>query len=441
MDEREAWGSANPCVSSWLERVSPKTAKGFLSYLFDFYHWVQVDGGRYAGKSPEELLDLQDRAIGRERYAQLRLIQKWVGAKTLSLTSKKTMYAAVRSFYLHNLVELPKDVSFRIRGDYETTQSEMSVADFRKVVLASNRLYRTVFLCMYSGGMGERELLLMNRMDDVKQQLERGERLIRVHLPSRKHNAKPYYTLLGSDALTALREYLAKERGATIESQAIFVNDQGNLLTPENIRQNFLSGAFRSGVVKRKASTCPLCGGELKRIRREHIYLRCLQCGNRRILSKEFWLPKETRYRVHPHEIRDLFRSEWQKSGADPFVAEFMMGHTVDPNNYNKFFLDLDYVREQYLIAEPYLDVLSKEPRTVPKAELVDLEEKVKQLQTDKTDLNNRLRDATAGIRQENEEQMREMRKEIDDLTLIILSLQKTLGLAVGQSEPEKAGA
>jgi hypothetical protein len=50
--------------------------------------------------------------------------------------------------------------------------------------------------------------------------------------------------------------------------------------------------------------------------------------------------------------MRDLFRVRWQKSGAAPEVAEWILGHTVDPYEYNKFWRDRDYVEQEYLNAE-----------------------------------------------------------------------------------------
>ena len=35
------------------------------------------------------------------------------------------------------------------------------------------------------------------------------------------------------------------------------------------------------------------------------------------------------------------------------------MGHEVDPLHYNKFYLDREYMIQQYRIAEPYLNITS----------------------------------------------------------------------------------
>lgn len=41
------------------------------------------------------------------------------------------------------------------------------------------------------------------------------------------------------------------------------------------------------------------------------------------------------------------------------------MGHIIDRNEYNKVFNDPDYAREQYMIAEPWLNILSERPESI----------------------------------------------------------------------------
>jgi len=72
------------------------------------------------------------------------------------------------------------------------------------------------------------------------------------------------------------------------------------------------------------------------------------------------------RYGVSPHEIRDLTRSRWQVSGADPLVAEFLMGHDIDPNAYNKFMkYEPWYLVQEYRKALPWLNIMSQNPSKV----------------------------------------------------------------------------
>ena len=61
------------------------------------------------------------------------------------------------------------------------------------------------------------------------------------------------------------------------------------------------------------------------------------------------------------HEMRDLARSVWHQTGADRDVAEFMMGHTVDPLRYDKIYvLDPRWVQVEYRKALPYLNLLTE---------------------------------------------------------------------------------
>ncbi len=65
------------------------------------------------------------------------------------------------------------------------------------------------------------------------------------------------------------------------------------------------------------------------------------------------------------HELRDAFRTRYHKSLGDPLVAEFMMGHQVDPLGYNKAMDDIDYVKREYRKAEPWLNIISEDPTKV----------------------------------------------------------------------------
>jgi len=383
--EREAWALKNPCVQNWLGRVGKGTATDYLATLHRYYGWLQDHGGPYSGKGLDELLEMQDKAVGRERYGQLERAQAFISSVRSTARWKALMYSSIRSFYLHNRVELPKDISFKIRGDYVTTETDLDLRGFLRVLGAANRVYRAVFLAMYGGGMGVGEAVAFShRWEEVRGQVESGSKVIRVSLPGRKGNwnVKPFYTLLGRDAADALREYVSRERGPIGEGEAIFLNDQFKPVTEQNIGRAFRSYAMKVGVIRPRALECPDCGGNLKKFDPGHgrrRSLRCLKCGKVRPHTKEFFLPCNTRYQTHPHEIRSLFRSEWHKSGADPMVAEFFMGHVerIDTNHYNRFYKDSDYVMEQYRIAAPYLNVLTEDPRTVPRAEVRDLNERV----------------------------------------------------------------
>ncbi|MEM3608382.1 MAG: hypothetical protein QW238_05915 [Candidatus Bathyarchaeia archaeon] len=46
--------------------------------------------------------------------------------------------------------------------------------------------------------------------------------------------------------------------------------------------------------------------------------------------------------------------------GLDMECVEFWMGHVTDPNNYDKFYMDEEYVKKNYRMAEKHLNILSR---------------------------------------------------------------------------------
>ncbi len=61
------------------------------------------------------------------------------------------------------------------------------------------------------------------------------------------------------------------------------------------------------------------------------------------------------------------------------------MGHVVDPNRYDKFYMDKEYMLTQYRIAEKYLNIISysigKETVEEFRKKAIELEEKIRFLE------------------------------------------------------------
>jgi hypothetical protein len=183
---------------------------------------------------------------------------------------------------------------------------------------------------MVMGGMGSGELVYWsdNGYESLVSQLDSGVRVIRIDLPGRKRGRgiRPFYTFIGSDAVKALKQYLEVRKPG---EGPIFYNQFGG-----RVYENILTEYWR----------------------RQLLSLGLRKAGEH--------------YGKNLHEVRDLFRSRWQKSGADGTSAEFFMGHVIDVNGYNKAFSDVDYARSQYDIVEKWLNIVSNDPEKVPKAEV-----------------------------------------------------------------------
>lgn len=322
-------GSA--AVRVWVGGVSPETARSYLWVFRRFLRWLGENGGGFAGMGPDELVAWQRERGG---YELLDLVQAFVRSHShLRASTKRQIYTVLRSFFVYNRAELPRDRKFRVRSGVAPVVGTLTVDDVRRIVETSNPCYRAVFLCMFQAGLDIKRLLYWSRtgLESVRRQLRDGVHPLRIELPGRKRNLnkKPYYTFIGRDGIEALKNWLA--RRPDVDHPDIFLTQFKTPISKNSIHRYWMLRLTRLGLVKR-------LGGSP---------------GNR--------------YGKNIHEMRDVFRSRWRPSGADPEVAEWCMGHDIDRLGYDKSPWHYpEWFQEQYLLAEPWLNILSQDPEKVP---------------------------------------------------------------------------
>jgi integrase len=286
--------------------------------------------------SPDGLVEWQ--RVHPNEYGLLDLLQEYVRGKRGRASYKRNVYNVVRSFFGHNRAEMPRDRRFRIVGDEPSVVGRLGVEELKQILIASNRMYRAIFLCMFQAGMGIGELLYWDRtgLAEVRRQLREDRRLLRVELPGRKanRNKKPFYTFIGRDGQEALRAWL---RVRPNFGGNIFYTNFGTPLKQSTVRTYWLRKLERLGLITR------MPGGREGGIR----------------------------YGKNLHELRDLFKTRWRLSGCDPEVADWFMGHDIDRLGYDKSPWEYpEWYEHQYLKAEPWLNILSEDPERVPVYEL-----------------------------------------------------------------------
>jgi len=344
-ENREAWKQEHPSIKRWLDNLSEVTAGRYIIYAYEYFMWIEKEAPEpFRGKTPEELLDMQDVCVRhRERFQQVDLLQVRINKRHGAYRTKALFKSAVYSFYAANRVPLPRDANFKIQPDRPSINGFLSIAELKQAILSSNELYQAVYTIMFQSSMGIAEFQHFNThaWQQVKEQLDQGKQVIRVDLPGRKHmRMKPsgnYFTFFGKDAITKLKDYLTlrdrlelRDKGRTPPlEQAIFINEKYKPLTQQPISTYFKRHAWRLGIIKKVHHD------------------------------------ERVRYRVHCHEMRDTFRTEWNLTSAKPFMAEFFMGHVVDANKYNKIMQRPKWAEEQYRLAEPFLNILSEDPRKI----------------------------------------------------------------------------
>jgi integrase len=357
--------SGTKSVKRWTDRLggaSPKNARG---HLRRFLKWLHDDGGPLSTYTPDQLVEYQQNSDNGNRFDILDAVQNYVTSLDTRASTKQATYSYLRSFFSHNRAELPRDAGYKIRSEIPRVQGKLTVEHIRNLVLSSDPCHRAVFTCMFQAAMGLDEIVYWNQhgWTRLKADLKDDPEVIRVQLAGRKHmrNKRSYYTFLGGDAIQAIKAWLSHRPA---DATVIFVNIRGVPLTKSGLRAYWLRHLRKIGLVgpQRKGDVSYRTG-------------------------------------LNPHELRDVFRSQWSKSPAKYEVGEYFMGHVVDPFEYDKSFRDVAFYRREYLKALPHLQIMSS---GIPFGRVEQSE--VEQLQ-----------DAVRALKEQLQE-MQTVRRESDDV-------------------------
>lgn len=315
--------------------------------------WIHTQPG-WENIDERGLLERQIESYADDPYTILNLLQAYIGSCHYAKSTNKRNYSAIRSFFLHNRVPLPEDPSFRVPGFRPPTVGRLTEQNVAEIALAAKLRDRSLILVKWQALLDTGSVMWVGThlADEITQAIRRKECPIRLDIPGRKHgkNEKLFFTYIGRDAIDALVKYFEHERGWPKKGEPIWVNQYGRPMDPRTWCELWHQLTRRVGLIPEE---------------------RAHDSG--------------TRYGYNTHEMRDVARSllhtKGKHDGLDELAIEFFMGHEVDPLHYNKFYLDREYMIQQYRIAEPYLNILSMSAAEQENAkEMESLREEVKQL-------------------------------------------------------------
>ncbi len=368
-------------VEAWISRQAEGTRKPYRFMFKDFMEWIGQTNTKFRDATPDELVEHQFNADRNTRYDILdQLVQPYLLTVEGRLGYKQKIYTTIRSFFMHSRAELPKDPGINLAATRESVRGNLEAAQVRDIVLSSKPVYQAVILSMTQGGMGLAELHYWSRNGwaSLKEQLNEDRPIIKIELPGRLKSKKrrPYHTYVSGDAVAAIKNYLQYRPPGAGE---IFANQVGQPIIKSNIYMYWLRHLRRIGLVP------PAEPGKL-----------------------------HTRTGRNPHELRDLFRTQWAKSGASPDVAEYMMGHDIDANDYNKCFTDEEYTLQEYRRALPYLQIMTGTApyRLVRESKVEELQQELERLKQTKSDEVAELRELLLGVLN-NPEALNEARRRL----------------------------
>lgn len=321
-------------VQRWASRVAPTTAQHYVYTMNQYYAWASENDEKFGVMNPDQLIEYQQNSVNQTRYEVLDSILDFANSKSgrHGYVSKK--YKIMRSFFMHNRAELPRDPRTRFNTDRPRVTGTLTVEETRDMILSSDPVHQAIYICMFQAGMGQDEFLYWNEHGwaDLEVHLRNDPQVIKINLPGRKteRNVRPYYTFIGGDSIEAIRKWLPHRpeeiiiNGEYVQNPYIFTDQMKSQLTKAGLRKYWLRHLRKLGFVDPKK-------GEMHR----------------------------SRTGKNLHELRDCFRTQWSKSGAKLEVAEYVMGHTIDPLEYDKSFRDVEFFKNEYLKAVPWLQLFS----------------------------------------------------------------------------------
>lgn len=356
LSEWIAWLCEYPTVVKWLKRVGKGSRESYGDRFQLVYRWIREKGGPFANMTPCELVAYIRKSTLEEQYAFLDVLQEYInGLDELRYSTKYSRYSTFRSFFAHNRAHLPKDPNFIIRGDKPPVEGTLTAKQIRDVALASNLTYRAIILCMFQGGMGaeEFEYWNLNGWEDLQEDLRDKKQFFKVRQPGRKknRNKNPYKTYISGDAKAALLEYLPLRELARdkFDGTRLQERDLVGRVRDDHVEKEFNPNAiFYSNwgtPVSKSAFNC-------------HWVRMLVKLGIRKVVGDG---DPANRYGDNRHEIRDVFRSQAQKTPVDKTIPEHMMGHKIDPLGYNKAIKDEPWVKSEIRKMMPMLDIMSSE--------------------------------------------------------------------------------
>jgi hypothetical protein len=321
----QAWLEENPTAEQWLERLTTSETRNVFGQALEvFCIWSR--------KTPRELLNMrrEDLKLKTENpdadFRTLELVQQFITkgeypdrrkgreGKTVKVAetcrARRELYlTAIRSFFAHNRLELPRDKTFRITEADNVPQTEtfMDLETARKIIGCLKEPYRSLASAALYGGLGRKEALSLNRMwPTIEKQLQEQRDPIRIDFAKRKSNPRPYFMFLPAKLL---KPHMGKEIPFGVYTKHSKVKH----LRPMN--ESDLLVAWR--YAKKRAG----------------------------VEGKQTF-----------HMLRDLLVTSFYRIGADVITAQFLTGHGVDANQYLQITKSPDRPEKEWKKYQQFLD-------------------------------------------------------------------------------------
>jgi hypothetical protein len=319
----EAGSYVQKGIERWHGRLDGATFVTYYSRVYPFFHSI--------GKSPDEALEWARQA--KDRYEVLDAIQSWVNGLKGRYATKRLAYAIIRSYFMHNRVDIAPDRGYIIRGDEEPVERKLTIENVKTLVGLAVQPWRSALLVKWQGLLDNEGVIYISNhhAETIVKAVKENADICRLSMPGRKKlkNKRGFYTFIASDALGSLREYFEKLRGYPKPGEPIWTYTRANHLG-EPITKRGLVGAWMFLLRRSK------------------------------LIPAERSRNRSSRYGYNIHNTRDLAISLLATvPDMKDHCVEYWAGHEIDPLHYKDLSLHPQFLEEQYRLAIPYLNILS----------------------------------------------------------------------------------
>jgi hypothetical protein len=116
--------------------------------------------------------------------------QEFIGGLVMRKASKGKFKWAIESFFMHNRAELPRDRSFKIRGDRPPVEGKLTAQDVRDAYLAASPYFKSIIIFKWQTFLDNARIIYANEHcnDQIVQQMQEGRDPVRLDIPGRKEN-------------------------------------------------------------------------------------------------------------------------------------------------------------------------------------------------------------------------------------------------------------
>ena len=206
------------CIREWASGLNPNTARNYVYYFLHYLNWVKE---KEYWNSASEMIEDCRKLSSEERYKHLDILLSYIKSLKSGVSDRRNRFLAVRNFYDYHRVPLPRPSKADVSRYFRPSELDkkrainlkpLEVEEVRKIILNAPQPYKAIFMVIFQSAMGLCEFELFNTASwkKVVRNLDK-EGPVRVDLvrgKTSRQTVKKYYTYIGEDAKTLIKEWL-----------------------------------------------------------------------------------------------------------------------------------------------------------------------------------------------------------------------------------------